>query len=903
MSEANAEARALIPEPEGQAPAATLSDITPMLAGSLLFKGASEVALAHIASTLEPVHFKKGDPIILQNETGDHVYFVRSGSVEIVRYDAELRQLQRLALLKPGQQFSEFSLLTHERKSASAFAFENSQLLRMNGETFLSVLNKFPIIARQMVQQLAELEKDLLATRVHVPIFHASLIKLTPQLSRLMPPETWKRFSALPLAFDGHIFSVALHDPYNAQVHNHLRSMVPSALIEVYRISEDDLHTHQTSLMARLAKGASRLKDNAAASEGVGQTIEKWLESAEPFCRLPPEVWPQLLPVLNKEVFEAGQFIFKAQTPSEHFYLIASGQAKMHRELPGATARTLIATFNPGDTFPETSLIMETPHFLSVVATQPTVVYALPKAVFAQLLESPDFCLGLARSMARTLQASHYGGIAGRTISAETSDMQPYFELLPRSVMQAEKVLPLKVVENELILGAVDLSSETVYTAVSRYLLNYRVQFQQIKDSDFQRWYSQLEKSATAKEAEREPEAQGPIDTKNTVGVVDKIIAEGVRRRASDIHFEPFEKHFVLRYRIDGVLREYEEKLPVDLGKEIINRIKILSQLDITQHHTPQDGQLKIMLNDKPQTARVSVLPTKFGENAVLRLIRSESSVIPLDALAPDRYMISTLRAISRLKQGLFLVTGPTGSGKSTSLYSMLSALNRVDVNVISLEDPVEMEIAGLTQVQIHEKAGLTFGRALRSVLRQDPDVVMVGEIRDAESAKIVFEAAITGHLVISTLHTTSSLDIIQRLRELGVSAGVISAGLVGAMAQRLVRAICSHCAVEYKPTEEERELFEQTLGAEHIPHVLRKGEGCAHCFGIGYHGRVPIFEIWRKNQNIGLILSEEAPLLTFIEAVRRSGFCTLFEFGLKMAKHGLTTVDEVQRVLPRFEK
>ena len=265
--------------------------------------------------------------------------------------------------------------------------------------------------------------------------------------------------------------------------------------------------------------------------------------------------------------------------------------------------------------------------------------------------------------------------------------------------------------------------------------------------------------------------------------------------------------------------------------------------------------------------------------------------------LVPDIYSIKILNAIARAKQGLFLITGPTGSGKTTTLYSLIAELNHVDVKIISLEDPVELEIPGTTQIEISEKSGLSFAKALRSTLRQDPDVVVVGEIRDEESAKIVFEAAMSGHLVISTLHTNSAFGVRNRLHELGIRSGILATGLIGAMAQRLVRRLCKKCNRLRPITESEKDFLLKRLGPNLIPSELRDAVGCSACNETGFHGRIPILEIWKKTRDIEELLANDAKTEELTTAAKRAGFIGIEDFGLKMVLCGLTTIEEAERV------
>ena len=382
------------------------------------------------------------------------------------------------------------------------------------------------------------------------------------------------------------------------------------------------------------------------------------------------------------------------------------------------------------------------------------------------------------------------------------------------------------------------------------------------------------------------------------VQALSTILAEGSLNRSSDIHLEPNDDHMSIRYRVDGVLIERDETIPSEYAPEIINRIKVMAEMDISVSKAPQDGQLKMKIEDEDFLARVSTLPTKKGEKAVLRVIKSNSPVVPLNMLAPDRRTVNILKRIAGARQGLFLVTGPTGSGKSTTLYSLLHEINNVGVNIVTLEDPVEKEIPGLSQVQINKKAGLSFVSALKAFLRQDPDVIMVGEIRDEESARIVTEAAITGHLVLSTMHTNSSLDVANRLEELGVSPVTIAAAMLGTVSQRLLRANCKTCLIERVPNQFEIALFKEFLPQVEPPKLVKEGTGCPRCNNTGYLDRIPVFEIWRNTDKMTHTLAHMDRWENLKTVAKEDGFESLIEFALKMVLSGLTSMDEVKRCL-----
>jgi type IV pilus assembly protein PilB len=396
--------------------------------------------------------------------------------------------------------------------------------------------------------------------------------------------------------------------------------------------------------------------------------------------------------------------------------------------------------------------------------------------------------------------------------------------------------------------------------------------------------------SAEEEEAIRVAE-EAPI-----IRAVNAIIYQAIRERASDIHVEPERRSVRIRYRIDGILHEVMN-LPRFLHPPLTSRIKIMADMNIAERRLPQDGRIPIRTPDgKDYDLRVSCIPTITGEKIVLRILDRQNPLIGLHKLGffPDDF--ATVERLISHPYGIILSTGPTGSGKTTTQYSMLSRLNTTEVNIVTIEDPVEYQLAGVYQVQVNTKAGLLFSNALRYFLRHDPDIIMVGEIRDLETAEIAIEASLTGHLVLSTLHTNDAPTAITRLVDMGVEPFLVSASLIGVIAQRLVRTLCSHCKEPYKPPVEG--LRRLGLTPEEVEGVtFYRGRGCEYCRHTGYYGRMGIFEIMVINEEIAELIVRRAPLSEIREAAKAAGMKTLMEDGLRKAMAGLTTIEEVLRV------
>ena len=389
-------------------------------------------------------------------------------------------------------------------------------------------------------------------------------------------------------------------------------------------------------------------------------------------------------------------------------------------------------------------------------------------------------------------------------------------------------------------------------------------------------------------------EVMEAADDNKVIKLLNLVLLQAIKDRASDIHFEPFEDEFKIRYRIDGVLYEMVPP-PQHLGPAITSRVKVMASLDIAERRLPQDGRIELMMGGSPIDLRVAVLPTMHGESVVMRVLDRSNVELSLDRVGLDDREFALVDTLIRKPNGIVVVTGPTGSGKTTTLYAALATLNDIDVKILTAEDPVEYDIDGLCQVQINSDVGLTFAKALRSFLRQDPDIILVGEIRDLETAQIAVQASLTGHLVFTTLHTNDAPSSIARLVDLGVEPFLLTATIEGIVAQRLVRLICPKCKEPFTPTEEQ--LLELSLSPEDIEgKQLYRGKGCGNCFGSGYKGRMGIFELMVLNDDLRDLINNNASSNVLRREAKKRGMLTLRDSGLHALFNGQTTIDEVVR-------
>lgn len=395
------------------------------------------------------------------------------------------------------------------------------------------------------------------------------------------------------------------------------------------------------------------------------------------------------------------------------------------------------------------------------------------------------------------------------------------------------------------------------------------------------------------------------------IALVNKILVKALQEGVSDIHVEPQEEFLRVRFRKDGVLREALPKMPKKIIPAVTARFKIIAELDIAERRLPQDGRIRRVFQGRKVDFRVNTLPSRCGEKVVLRILDNSATQLGLDKLITDEETLKIVQDMASRPFGLILVTGPTGSGKTTTLYSVLSERNDPGINISTAEDPIEYTLPGLTQVQVIREKGLDFASILRAFLRQDPDVILVGETRDPETAKTAIEAALTGHLVLTTLHTNDAAGAIARLDEMGVESFMVSSALIGVLAQRLVRKVCSECRIPYHPSQEELARFGLTasgesdltfykahaLAPEEIEAAKSSGTLCSTCQGIGYKGRVGVYEVMRITERLQKLISEGAPTEHIKEAAVEEGMQTLLAYSLNLVRQGYTSLEEVERV------
>jgi general secretion pathway protein E len=490
-------------------------------------------------------------------------------------------------------------------------------------------------------------------------------------------------------------------------------------------------------------------------------------------------------------------------------------------------------------------------------------------------------------------------------------DMEDFPETLPLEkisfgFLEENLILPIELKDNELKIAVGDPANiEALDSIKTSY--EYDISVVLAKKSEIVKHLKLLHGSRSAVmqrliEDTAEDELSGTDLTgeishlrdlaqeKGIIQLVNLLMSNAVKDRASDIHVEPGEISVRVRYRIDGLLYE-KENLPIRMYSAVTSRIKLLSQMNIAERRLPQDGRINVTVAGKAIDIRVSTIPTIYGESIVMRLLDKETSFITLEEIGFDRTLLDIYEEVIKKPYGMILITGPTGSGKSTTLYASLAEINSLDKKIITVEEPVEYLMQGITQIQVRPKIGLTFANGLRHIVRQDPDVIMVGEIRDMETASIGIHASLTGHLLFSTLHTNDAPGAITRLMDMGVENYLVASTLICVMAQRLVRRICQHCKVKQNVSEDILKKFNSSVQA------VWAGSGCEYCSGTGYRGRVGIFEVLPVGDDIRELIMGRATVKEIKDKAIALGMRTLRQDGIEKVKKGVTTIDEVLRV------
>ena len=657
---------------------------------------------------------------------------------------------------------------------------------------------------------------------------------------------------------------------------------------------------------------------------------------------------------LKQREYPPNQVIVKEGGPGDSMFFISAGVVEVRKKDLNTGIEFLLTELKAGACFGEMSLLTGKPRSATVRTMEPTMCNVLESKDFEELiLQTPKVAVALSRVLADRLEDSNeQAGIEYVNLRRLQFDAR-VLSLLPQQMIMQHKILPAGYSNNRLTLAMVNPNNLIALDDVRRILKGVIIEPVVTSEDDFKRFmsttYSEmlkkeedekkkskeqtiaLMKSAGGEKAAHEAaklldqadtmegildslqsealraiEFESPVQATESVTDLSKsaedapiirmaneILGDAIRKGASDIHIEPQEQDLFVRFRIDGELQQVKV-IAKKVQMALVSRLKILSKMDIAEKRLPQDGRISVRLEERPIDFRVSTIPSKWGEKICMRLLDKSNTVLGLDKLIQNEEVLGQAREMIQQPYGIIYVTGPTGSGKTTTLYSALAELNDPNVNISTAEDPIEYDLAGVNQVQVHKDIGLDFARVLRAFLRQDPDIILVGETRDKETAATAVEAALTGHLVFTTLHTNDAAGAFTRLGEMGVEPFLMSSSTIGVVAQRLTRRLCPHCKEPYTPDE----ISLKYMGLSGGSRTFFKQKGCDRCSFSGYKGRVGVYEILRMNAKIRKLVAAGASAESITTAGVENGMKTLKDYSVWLLEQGLTTMDEILQVV-----
>jgi type IV pilus assembly protein PilB len=622
-------------------------------------------------------------------------------------------------------------------------------------------------------------------------------------------------------------------------------------------------------------------------------------------------------------------------------FFVLAGRVAVRRKDPDTGIDFLLAELGEGEMFGEMALLTGKPRTATVVATEAVTCALLARNQFEQMLaEHPNVSVSMMGVLAERLeQADRHVGIDYVNLARVKVDPR-VVTLLPQSMMNEHKVLPIAFVNNRLTLAMTNPNNIVAFDDVRRVIKGVMIEPAVVAEDDFRRFMTttyptlvvkpepgatpraaavagrgaavaaapapttvdllqsdlireiQLEADAREVQAETKQDLMSASEDAPIIRLANSVLGLAIKQGASDIHIEPMEQDVTVRFRVDGVLQVLQ-KLPKRVQLGLISRLKILARLDIAEKRLPQDGRISVTMENKPIDFRVSTVPGKWGEKICMRILDKSNTSLGLDTLITEAPTLALIRDIIAQPYGIIYVTGPTGSGKTTTLYSALAELNEPGVNISTVEDPIEYDLPGVTQIQANGQIGLTFAAVLRSFLRQDPDILLVGETRDKETAHTAVEAALTGHLVFTTLHTNNAAAAFTRLNEMGIEPFLVSSSTVGVIAQRLARRLCQQCRQEYPADANAARYFEIAEGTP-----LFKAGGCAACGGRGVRGRIGIYEVMRMTPSLRAMVGTGSRAEEIHAAALEQGMVDLRRYAARLLTAGLTTVEEVTSVV-----
>jgi type IV pilus assembly protein PilB len=647
------------------------------------------------------------------------------------------------------------------------------------------------------------------------------------------------------------------------------------------------------------------------------------------FASLTPQVRRELAAWMQKRVANAGEVIFAEGDVADAMYVIEDGAVQVFVTDAAMGLTVDVATLGRGEAFGEMALVTGEPRKASVKCLERTALWVLGRDVFFRLVQAaPQMGIAIAATLARRLdqvnrtQRVAFGTLRGATIPPELRDAVPW------NVIQRHKMVPVATAAGIVTLAAVDPQNRVGLDEIKRLLRGVDIKLMAVTEDDFLKFtvaqqsagmnrvlqaqaaapknYAALAKTAVAylgvDDAEAEKLKQA-ASSKDVVELLSQLLFEAIDRGASDIHIEPERNTVAIRFRIDGrlVVRAGGE-IPLAALPALVSRLKVLAQLDIAERRMPQDGRISLKVNNRPYDLRLATVNTKYGEKVVMRVLDPQALQAHLGSLILADKVATVIRNLFYRPNGLVLVTGPTGSGKSTTLYAALAERRNPELSICTIEDPIEYTMDGITQVQVNEGIHLGFADVMRTFLRQDPNVILVGETRDADTAKLACSAALTGHLVISSFHTNDAVSAIQRLRAMEVENHLVADSLLGVVNQRLVRRICAACRTETDFGPLVRQNLQKAGVVLDANVKLYKGAGCPKCNGEGFKGRTGVYEVLVATPAVKDAIADGEAAHDIRRIAGEGSYVTLARYASFLLNEGLTVPSEILRILPKSE-
>lgn len=651
-------------------------------------------------------------------------------------------------------------------------------------------------------------------------------------------------------------------------------------------------------------------------------TAQDLLAKSTLFSMLPQAHREQLAPHITRHECAVGMEVFRQGDPGDALYILESGAIAVSMRDPRVGLMQQVSTLRPPEAFGEMALVTGARRTATCTALEPSIVQRLGRDVFlAVCSQIPAVALAVARSLAERLHTVTvereipWESLNGRAFDARL------WAMAPDNVLRSGKLVPLELTGRTMTVGMVDPHDTAALDALARSMPGLHFKVVAVGAEDYQRYVDAGTGSGRgpsmrsitssdsrqpivfieddARAASTAPIATGP----QVVALCSDIVSVGLSLGASDIHVEQDRRGVLVRYRVDGALQPGPQSISLETGKPLVSRLKLLAKMDITETRKPQDGRISLRQGQKIIDLRVSTMPAKLGEKVVMRILDADANIADLKALFHVDKVRQIFSQMVFRPQGLVMVTGPTGSGKTTTLYSALHARRRPELNVVSVEDPIEYHLDGITQVQVNPDIGTTFATVLRALLRQDPNVILVGETRDKETAHMAVEASLTGHLVLTSVHTNGALEAVARLWDLGVERYAIANGLLGVLHQRLVRRCCPACTEPFDYPEPIVELLHRSgafLPTEKP--VLQRGKGCLQCNNTGFKGRVGVYELLVATDAVRDAIATGADAATLKAAAQGGGMIDLARYAGILVGTGVTVPGEVLHMLQRIE-